>query len=164
MLPAYPTRLSSASATPVVAAHRAGLVQTAPSRPVLQARKRAAERVEHELAPLPVVEVGRMHDDGEQEALSVDQDVALAPGEFPEERRDIVWALLTLGGLIYDLERRVIIGLLPRPGVGRALGAAWRRAVAARRVFTADGVAVGAGSVWLADANDGTVERITPET
>jgi DNA invertase Pin-like site-specific DNA recombinase len=33
---------------------------------------------------------------------------------LPEERRDIVWALLTLGGLIYDLERRAIVGLLPR--------------------------------------------------
>jgi hypothetical protein len=32
-----------------------------------------------------------------------------------EERRDIVWALLQLGGLLYDLERRAIVGLLPRP-------------------------------------------------
>ncbi len=34
---------------------------------------------------------------------------------LPEERRDIVWALLTIGGLVYDLERRVIVGLIPRP-------------------------------------------------
>jgi hypothetical protein len=34
-----------------------------------------------------------------------------------EERRDIVWALLPVEGLIYDLERRVIAGLLPRPDV-----------------------------------------------
>ena len=27
----------------------------------------------------------------------------------------MVWALLQLGGLVYDLERRVIVGLLPRP-------------------------------------------------
>ncbi len=31
-----------------------------------------------------------------------------------EERRDMVWALLELGGLIYDLEQRCIVGLLPR--------------------------------------------------
>src|SRR5260221_5027828 len=35
----------------------------------------------------------------------------------PEERRDIVWTVLTLGGLVYDLERGVIVGLLPRPDV-----------------------------------------------
>ena len=34
-----------------------------------------------------------------------------------EERRDIVWSLLVLGGLIYDLERRIIVGLLPRAGI-----------------------------------------------
>lgn len=32
-----------------------------------------------------------------------------------EERRDMVWALLLLGGLVYDLERRAIVGLVPRP-------------------------------------------------
>jgi site-specific DNA recombinase len=34
---------------------------------------------------------------------------------LPEERRDIVWALLQLGGLLYDLERRAVVGLVPRP-------------------------------------------------
>lgn len=34
-----------------------------------------------------------------------------------EERRDIVWSLLVLEGLVYDLERRTIVGLLPRSGV-----------------------------------------------
>ena len=34
-----------------------------------------------------------------------------------EERRDIVWALLTLGGLVYDLERQDIVGILPRADV-----------------------------------------------
>jgi hypothetical protein len=34
-----------------------------------------------------------------------------------EERRDIVWSLLNAEGLIYDLERRVIVGLMPREGV-----------------------------------------------
>jgi hypothetical protein len=35
-----------------------------------------------------------------------------------EKRRDMVWALLTIGGLIYDLERQGIVGivgLVPRP-------------------------------------------------
>ena len=36
---------------------------------------------------------------------------------LPEERRDIVWSLLILEGLIYDLERRVIAGVSPRPDV-----------------------------------------------
>lgn len=31
-----------------------------------------------------------------------------------EERRDMVWSLLNVGGLIFDLERRVIVGILPR--------------------------------------------------
>ena len=31
-----------------------------------------------------------------------------------EERRDIVWSLLMVGGLVYDLERRAIVGLIPR--------------------------------------------------
>jgi hypothetical protein len=46
-----------------------------------------------------------------------------------EERRDIAWSLLTLEGLIYDLERRVIAGVVPRPDVlpvlQLALGDAW---------------------------------------
>ncbi len=46
-----------------------------------------------------------------------------------EERRDIAWSLVTLEGLIYDLERRVIAGVIPRPNVlpvlQLALGDAW---------------------------------------
>ncbi len=34
-----------------------------------------------------------------------------------EERRDMVWSLLNAGGLVYDLERQVIIGLKPRISV-----------------------------------------------
>jgi hypothetical protein len=34
-----------------------------------------------------------------------------------EERRDMVWALLPAEGLIYDLERRMIAAILPRPAV-----------------------------------------------
>lgn len=33
---------------------------------------------------------------------------------LPEERRDIVWALLQLNGLVYDLERQAITGLISR--------------------------------------------------
>jgi hypothetical protein len=35
---------------------------------------------------------------------------------LPEERLDldIVWSLLQLGGLLYDLERWAIVGLIPR--------------------------------------------------
>jgi len=40
---------------------------------------------------------------------------------LPEERRDMVWSLLLVDGLVYDLERHVIIGLKPRPGVLPAL-------------------------------------------
>ena len=39
----------------------------------------------------------------------------------PEERRDIVWALLAMEGLIYDLERRAIVGLIPRQEVAPIL-------------------------------------------
>ncbi len=34
-----------------------------------------------------------------------------------QERRDLVWALLRLEGLLYDLERGTIVGLVPRPAV-----------------------------------------------
>ncbi len=34
-----------------------------------------------------------------------------------EERRDIVWSLLNAEGLVYDLERQIIIGLKPRASV-----------------------------------------------
>jgi Helix-turn-helix domain len=50
---------------------------------------------------------------------------------LPEERRDIVWALLQLGGLLYELERRAIVGLLPRPDMRHVLAlglsAQWER-------------------------------------
>lgn len=36
---------------------------------------------------------------------------------LPEEKRDIVWSLLQLEGLVYDLERQVIVGLRPRDSV-----------------------------------------------
>jgi DNA invertase Pin-like site-specific DNA recombinase len=43
-------------------------------------------------------------------------DMAAYWGEAtPEEQRDMVGALLSLGGLIYDLEQQGIVGLFPRP-------------------------------------------------
>ena len=36
---------------------------------------------------------------------------------IPEERRDMVWSLLVAGGLIYDLERGAIVGLIPRSNI-----------------------------------------------
>jgi len=48
-----------------------------------------------------------------------------------EERRDMVWALLALGGLIYDLEHQGIVGLIPRPDtlpvLALGLGASWEQ-------------------------------------
>ncbi|GHO45038.1 hypothetical protein KSX_32010 [Ktedonospora formicarum] len=35
----------------------------------------------------------------------------------PEEWHDIVGGLLMVGGLVYNLERQVIVGLIPRPSV-----------------------------------------------
>src|SRR5260221_4357433 len=39
----------------------------------------------------------------------------------PEERRDMVGGLLMIEGLIYDLERRAVAGVLPRPNQPPAL-------------------------------------------
>jgi len=36
------------------------------------------------------------------------------PSASPEERRDIAWAIMPAEGLIYDLERQMIAGILPR--------------------------------------------------
>jgi site-specific DNA recombinase len=50
---------------------------------------------------------------------------------LPEERRDIMWALLKLNGLIYDLEQCAIRGLLPRedmlPVLALGLEARWEQ-------------------------------------
>jgi hypothetical protein len=40
---------------------------------------------------------------------------------LPAERRDIVWVIMPADGLIYDLERREIAGVLPRPDMLPAL-------------------------------------------
>jgi hypothetical protein len=70
-------------------------------------------------------------------------DAAIAAGEtladmasywseaLPEERRDIVWALLKLNGLVYDLERQAIVGLVTRedllPVLFLGLGNHWEQ-------------------------------------
>jgi len=82
------------------------------------------ERIRAELFALPVPTV--------QDAERITQ-AALSAGEtlervadywneaMPEERRDIVWSLLNSDGLVYDLERHIILGLKPRVGVLPAL-------------------------------------------
>jgi helix-turn-helix, Psq domain len=56
-----------------------------------------------------------------QEALSAGETLAGMAHYWSEatdeERRDMVWSLLNTGELIYDLERRVIVGILPRESV-----------------------------------------------
>jgi hypothetical protein len=48
-----------------------------------------------------------------------------------EERRDIIWALLTLNGLVYDLQRQAIVGLIPReemlPVLALGLASRWEQ-------------------------------------
>ncbi len=78
------------------------------------------ERLRSELFALPVP----MEQDAEavtQAAISAGETLADMAGYWSEatqdERRDIVGGLLTVEGLIYDLERQVIVGLLPRASV-----------------------------------------------
>jgi DNA invertase Pin-like site-specific DNA recombinase len=78
------------------------------------------EQIRSEQFNLPVPEV--------KDAVKMTQE-AISAGEtlggmadywseaLAEERRDMVWSLLYAEGLIYDLERHVIIGLKPRAGV-----------------------------------------------
>jgi hypothetical protein len=90
------------------------------------------ERVQSELQTLPPPET-RDVETRIAAALEAGETLGDLAGYWQEaevdERRDIVWSLLTLEGLIYDLERRVIAGVLPRPDVlpvlQLALGDAW---------------------------------------
>ncbi|HTK07233.1 MAG TPA: recombinase family protein [Ktedonobacteraceae bacterium] len=78
------------------------------------------ERIRSELFTLPIPV--------EQDAKAITQ-AAISAGETladmagywseatPEERRDMVGGLLIIEGLIYDLERQTIVGLLPKPSV-----------------------------------------------
>lgn len=72
-------------------------------------------RQELQQLPLPIV---RTADEVTEAALSAGETLMDMAGYWSEatieERRDMVWALLELGGLVYDLERQCIVGLLPR--------------------------------------------------
>jgi site-specific DNA recombinase len=76
------------------------------------------ERIRAELQSLPAPEV-RTPEECTEAAIVAGETLTDMAGYWhealAEERRDIVWALLNLSGLIYDLERRAIVGLLPRP-------------------------------------------------
>jgi DNA invertase Pin-like site-specific DNA recombinase len=78
------------------------------------------EEIRAEQFMLPVPEI-RDAQRQTQEALSAGDTLAVMAdywGEaLPDERRDMVWSLLNLEGLIYDLERHVIVGLKPRAAV-----------------------------------------------
>lgn len=90
------------------------------------------DRIRAELQSLPAPEV-RTPEECTEAAIVAGETLADMAQYWhealPEERRDIVWALLNLGGLIYDLERRAIVGLLPRadilPVMGLGLAGMW---------------------------------------
>ncbi len=77
-------------------------------------------RLRTELFALPIPET-RDAEKLTQKAISAGETLAHMADYWyealPEERRDMVWSLLTIEGLIYDLERFAIIGLKPREGV-----------------------------------------------
>lgn len=80
----------------------------------------AMEHIRAELATLPLPGT-RSGDEMTQAALSAGETLGNM-GDYwseatAEERRDLVWSLLTIGGLVYDLERQGIVGLLPRESV-----------------------------------------------
>lgn len=78
------------------------------------------ERIRTELFTLPVP---MLQDANEvrQAAISAGETLADMVDYWVEatceERRDMVWSLLTTEGLVYDLERGFIVGLLPHPTV-----------------------------------------------
>jgi hypothetical protein len=105
-------------------------------------------RIRAELQALPPPTAARSVEATVAAAVSAGETLADMAGYWEEataeERRDIVWALLPVEGLIYDLERRVIAALLPRPDVLPVLalglevewerredGGLWRRDLAA---------------------------------
>jgi hypothetical protein len=78
------------------------------------------EGIRHELFTLPVPVSRDVHEITQATISAGETLVSMADywsEATIEERRDIVWSLLMIEGLIYDLERRAIIGLLPRVDV-----------------------------------------------
>jgi len=78
------------------------------------------ERIRAELFELPLPEV-KDPEKAAEEAISAGENLERMADYWyeatAEERRDMVWSLLNAGGLIYDLERHVIIALKPRANV-----------------------------------------------
>ncbi len=78
------------------------------------------ERIRSELFTLPLP-VKQDAETMTRAAISAGETLADMAGYWgeaaPEERRDMVGGLLMIEGLIYDLERQVIVGVLPRPSV-----------------------------------------------
>ena len=91
-------------------------------------------RIRAELVTLPLPQM-RDTASAMQAALEAGEtlaDMASYWGEATaEERRDMVWALLALEGLVYDLERQGIVGLVPRPDtlpvLALGLGEQWEQ-------------------------------------
>jgi hypothetical protein len=76
--------------------------------------------IRHELFTLPVP-VSRDIHEVTQAAISAGETLVSMSDYWSEAtiegRREMVWSLLMIEGLIYDLEQRAIIGLLPRADV-----------------------------------------------
>jgi DNA invertase Pin-like site-specific DNA recombinase len=91
-------------------------------------------RIRAELVTLPLPQL-RDAEAVTQAALAAGETLADMAGYWgeasDEERRDMVWALLALGGLVYDLEHQGIVGLIPRPDtlpvLALGLGAGWEQ-------------------------------------
>jgi len=78
------------------------------------------EGIRHELFTLPVPVSRDVHEITKATISAGETLVSMADywsEATVEERRDIVWSLLMIEGLVYDLERRAIVGLLPRVDV-----------------------------------------------
>lgn len=81
---------------------------------------REVDRIRTELRPLPPPQMktaDEMTDAAIVAGKTLSDMASYWDEAMPEVRRDIVWAHLGLGGLVYDLERQAIIGLLPRKDV-----------------------------------------------
>ena len=78
------------------------------------------DKIRTELFRLPIPEV-KTTSKTIQEALSAGETLKGMADYWSEateeERRDIVWSLLHIEGLIYDLQRHLIVGIRPRTGV-----------------------------------------------
>jgi DNA invertase Pin-like site-specific DNA recombinase len=92
------------------------------------------DRIRSELQALPPSHVRSVDERIEAAIVAGEMLIDMASyweDAVPEERRDIVWTLLQLSGLHYDLERRAISGLLSREHMlhvlALALSAQWER-------------------------------------